>query len=272
MDAWIHELALITTIRTATSTTATVRPARTATSSTTSQLAVLTLPSGVRISNLIMARSRPDPYASEPMRVLRTMGHEAVPYLIKTLKQKDSFLARAYRQNHGRLTLRLREVLPMPGLSAPELHSAAALALGELSPEAVPMAPELIRMHREGNATLRATLLPILSRIARADPAIRPLLLDLLRPGLAPEETVKLISTLDLRGPKAAEALATAFQSSRSEKHYPILYLLSQMGQMPPWPCPSSSIFCRTPTVNTATWRRAFWNSSVRGRSLPSLS
>ncbi|MBM3840233.1 MAG: hypothetical protein FJ398_20160 [Verrucomicrobia bacterium] len=165
-----------------------------------------------------------------PAEALRQIGSKAVPYLIAALKRQDSVVSTNYRRFYASLPVRVSELLPFPSLPAAEIRQAAAAALGEQGTAATPAVPALIQARQDPDVTVRLNASRALWKLNQKDRVVNQQLLALLIPSTSHAEAISLVTQLNLRGPKAVEALVRAVEDAHVSIRREAIETLKDMG------------------------------------------
>lgn len=148
---------------------------------------------------------------------LRAMGSESVPYLIRTLKRKETVLGKTYRIFYLKLSPGFRQFLPSAGIPRDKYRQYAAEALAGVGTNALPAVPALIQCLGEPDPdpSLMYSALAALRPLSCKPQDLDPVLRRLSNRGQH-WRVVMIVERLQLRGSVAVTALGKTLQDTNS--------------------------------------------------------
>lgn len=149
-------------------------------------------------SNRLVLVSNKNAKSPNALNALKEIGADAVPYLVRALKHKESFGTVQYLRLYTALPIAVRRCLPAP-VPVPALRRASTKGLEGLGPKAKPAIPALIEALQDSDAMVRQYTLSALRQLARADAEAEAKIQLAFTPDLSNEKTLGLARELGVR-------------------------------------------------------------------------
>lgn len=181
-------------------------------------------------TNMVMYVGNNNLNSLNPLNVFKEIGADAVPFLVRALKHKDSFATAKYLRIHAALPPSVARVLPAP-LPASALRRAAAKALDALGSTAKPAIPALVEALHDPDPIVKQYVLTVLRKLVRTQAEAEAMVQVAFRPDLPNVQAVYLARDLGARGPKVIEALSRAVRDQNVTLRREAMGLLKHMRQ-----------------------------------------